>query len=127
MPGGGLCRVPSPRNCETCGALIPLCYQEHTVQAVVVARFLRTPNLILKNQKHFLDILNRYRTHISFFTVRMKTWKELSPEGTVILEFPSIEALRWQRELEITDDLVELSIRIAHHVGVRAEEKINPS
>jgi hypothetical protein len=34
------------------------------MQTMVVARFLRTPNLILQNQQHFLGILNRYRTHI---------------------------------------------------------------
>jgi hypothetical protein len=34
------------------------------MQAVVVTRFLRTPNLILQNQQHFLGILNRYRTHV---------------------------------------------------------------
>ena len=36
-----------------------------------------------------------------------------------------LAALCWQREREITDDLVELLIHIAHHVGVRAEEKVN--
>ena len=30
----------------------------------------------------------------------------------------------WQRQQEITDSLVELLIRIAHRVGVRAEEKV---
>jgi TnpA family transposase len=36
-----------------------------------------------------------------------------------------LAALCWQREQEITDDLVELLIHIAHHVGVRAEERVN--
>ena len=36
-----------------------------------------------------------------------------------------LAALCWQREREITDNLVELLIRIAHRVGVRAEEKVD--
>ena len=35
-----------------------------------------------------------------------------------------LAALCWQREQEITDNLVELLIHIAHRVGVRAEEKV---
>ena len=36
-----------------------------------------------------------------------------------------LAALCWQREREITDNLIELLIRIAHRVGVRAEEKVD--
>jgi len=35
-----------------------------------------------------------------------------------------LAALCWQREQEITDNLVEMLMRIAHRVGVRAEEKV---
>jgi len=35
-----------------------------------------------------------------------------------------LAALCWQREQEITDNLVELLIHIAHREGVRAEEKV---
>ena len=35
-----------------------------------------------------------------------------------------LAALCWQREQEITDNLVELLIHIAHRVGVRAEQKV---
>jgi TnpA family transposase len=35
-----------------------------------------------------------------------------------------LAALCWQREQEITDNLVELLIHIAHRVGVRAERKV---
>jgi hypothetical protein len=31
----------------------------------------------------------------------------------------------WEREREITDNLVELLIHIAHRIGVRAEHKVN--
>jgi hypothetical protein len=41
------------------------------------------------------------------------------------VRYTLLAALCWQREREITDDLVELLIHIAHHVGVRAEEKVN--
>lgn len=41
------------------------------------------------------------------------------------VRYTLLAALCWQREWEITDDLVELLIHIAHHVGVRAEEKVN--
>ena len=36
-----------------------------------------------------------------------------------------LAALCWQRQREITDNLVELLIHIAHRVGVRAEEKVD--
>src|SRR5258708_18312061 len=41
------------------------------------------------------------------------------------VRYTLLAALCWQREREITDDLVELLIHIAHHVGVRAEERVN--
>jgi hypothetical protein len=41
------------------------------------------------------------------------------------VRYTLLAALCWQREREITDDQVELLIHIAHHVGVRAEEKVN--
>jgi hypothetical protein len=41
------------------------------------------------------------------------------------VRYTLLAALCWQREREITDDLVELLIHIAHHVGVRAEEKVD--
>ncbi|MBW4039551.1 MAG: hypothetical protein HIU91_11880 [Acidobacteria bacterium] len=40
------------------------------------------------------------------------------------IRYTLLAALCWQREREITDNLVELLIRIAHKVGVRAEEKV---
>jgi TnpA family transposase len=40
------------------------------------------------------------------------------------IRYSLLAALCWQREREITDNLVELLIRIAHRVGVRAEEKV---
>lgn len=43
------------------------------------------------------------------------------PEGRYTL----LAALCWQREQEITDNLVELLIHIAHRVGVRAEGKVD--
>jgi TnpA family transposase len=36
-----------------------------------------------------------------------------------------LASLCWQRQHEITDNLVELMIHIAHRIGVRAEEKVN--
>ena len=36
-----------------------------------------------------------------------------------------LAALCWQRQQEITDNLIELLIHIAHRVGVRAEEKVD--
>jgi Domain of unknown function (DUF4158) len=44
-----------------------------------------------------------------------------SPERRYTL----LAALCWQRQREITDNLVELLIHIAHRVGVRAEEKVD--
>jgi len=41
------------------------------------------------------------------------------------LRYTLLAALCWQRQREITDNLVELLIRIPHHVGIRAEEKVN--
>src|SRR5260370_12802501 len=41
------------------------------------------------------------------------------------LRYTLLAALCWQRQREITDNLVELLIRIAHHVGIRAEEKVD--
>jgi hypothetical protein len=41
------------------------------------------------------------------------------------VRYTLLAALCWQREREITDDLAELLIHIAHHVGVRAEERVN--
>jgi len=35
-----------------------------------------------------------------------------------------LAALCWQREREITDTLVDLLLHIAHHIGARAEEKV---
>ena len=40
------------------------------------------------------------------------------------VRYTLLAALCWQRQQEITDSLVELLIRIAHRVGVRAEEKV---
>jgi hypothetical protein len=40
------------------------------------------------------------------------------------IRYTLLAALCWQREREITDNLVELLIRIAHRVAVRAEEKV---
>jgi len=40
------------------------------------------------------------------------------------IRYTLLAAPGWQREREITDNLVELLIRIAHRVGVRAEEKV---
>jgi len=40
------------------------------------------------------------------------------------IRYTLLAALCWQREREITDNLIELLIRIAHRVGVRAEEKV---
>jgi TnpA family transposase len=41
------------------------------------------------------------------------------------VRYTLLAALCWQRQQEITDSLVELLIRIAHRVGVRAEEKVD--
>ena len=40
------------------------------------------------------------------------------------VRYTLLAALCWQRQQEITDSLVELLIRIAHRVGVRAVEKV---
>lgn len=40
------------------------------------------------------------------------------------VRFTLLAALCWQRSLEITDNLVELLVHIAHRVNVRAEEKV---
>ncbi len=45
--------------------------------------------------------------------------------GALAVCYTLLAALCCQREREITDDLVELLIHIAPHVGVRAEEKVN--
>ena len=41
------------------------------------------------------------------------------------VRYTLLAALCWQRQQEITDNLVELLIHIAHRVGVRAEEKVD--
>jgi hypothetical protein len=41
------------------------------------------------------------------------------------MRYTLLAALCWQRQQEITDNLVELLIHIAHRVGVRAEEKVD--
>ena len=41
------------------------------------------------------------------------------------VRYTLLAALCWQRQREITDTLVELLMRIAHRVGVRAEEKVD--
>ena len=41
------------------------------------------------------------------------------------MRYVLLAALCWQRQQEITDNLVELLIHIAHRVGVRAEEKVD--
>jgi hypothetical protein len=41
------------------------------------------------------------------------------------IRYTLLAALCWQREQEITDNLVELLIHIAHRVGVRAEVKVD--
>jgi len=41
------------------------------------------------------------------------------------VRYTLLAALCWQRQREITDNLVELLIHIAHRVGVRAEEKVD--
>ncbi len=41
------------------------------------------------------------------------------------VRYTLLAALCWQREQEITDNLVELLIHIAHRVGVRAEGKVD--
>jgi Tn3 transposase DDE domain len=41
------------------------------------------------------------------------------------MRYTLLAALCWQRQREITDNLVELLIHIAHRVGVRAEEKVD--
>ena len=52
-------------------------------------------------------------------------WPRELRRHPLAVRYTLLAALCWQREREITDDLVELLIHIAHHVGVRAEEKIN--
>ena len=41
------------------------------------------------------------------------------------MRYTLLAALCWQRQREITDNLVELLIHIAHRVGVRAEKKVD--
>ena len=41
------------------------------------------------------------------------------------MRYTLLASLCWQRQREITDNLVELLIRIAHRVGVRAEKKVD--
>jgi len=41
------------------------------------------------------------------------------------VRYTLLAALCWQRQHEITDNLVELLIHIAHRVGVRAEERVD--
>ncbi len=41
------------------------------------------------------------------------------------MRYVLLAALCWQRQHEITDNLAELLIHIAHRVGVRAEEKVD--
>ena len=41
------------------------------------------------------------------------------------MRYTLLDSLCWQRQREITDNLVELLIRIAHRVGVRAEKKVD--
>lgn len=41
------------------------------------------------------------------------------------IRYTLLAALCWQRQYEITDNLVELLIHIAHRVGVRAKEKVD--
>jgi hypothetical protein len=41
------------------------------------------------------------------------------------MRYTLLAALCWQRQREITDNLVELLIHIAHRVGVRAQEKVD--
>src|SRR5258707_11951839 len=41
------------------------------------------------------------------------------------MRYTLLAALCWQRQREITDNLVELLIHIAHRVGVRAKEKVD--
>ncbi|MGH9900148.1 MAG: Tn3 family transposase, partial [Pyrinomonadaceae bacterium] len=41
------------------------------------------------------------------------------------VRYTLLAALCWQRQGEITDNLVELLIHIAHRIGVRAEEKVD--
>jgi pentapeptide repeat protein len=52
-------------------------------------------------------------------------WPRELRHHPLAVRYTVLAALCWQREREITDDLVELLIHIAHHVGVRAEEKVN--
>ena len=52
-------------------------------------------------------------------------WPRELRRHPLAVRYTLLAALCWQREREITDDLVELLIHIAHHVGVRAEEKVN--
>lgn len=40
------------------------------------------------------------------------------------VRYTLLAALCWQREQEITDNLVELLIHVAHRIGVRAEQKV---
>lgn len=41
------------------------------------------------------------------------------------VRYTLLAALCWQRQQEITDNLVELLIHIAHRIGVRAEERVD--
>lgn len=41
------------------------------------------------------------------------------------VRYTLLAALCWQRQREITDNLVELFMHIAHRIGVRAEEKVD--
>ena len=52
-------------------------------------------------------------------------WPRELRRHPLAVRYTLLAALCWQREREITDDLVELLIHIAHHVGVRAEERVN--
>jgi hypothetical protein len=51
-------------------------------------------------------------------------WPRELRRHPLAVRYTLLAALCWQREREITDDLVELLIHIAHHVGVRAEERM---
>jgi hypothetical protein len=52
-------------------------------------------------------------------------WPRELRRHPLAVRYTLLAVLCWQREREITDDLVELLIHIAHHVGVRTEEKVN--
>lgn len=40
------------------------------------------------------------------------------------IHYTLLSAFFWLRSLEITDNLIELLIQIIHHIGVRAERKV---